>query len=177
MRKIKLYIAASLNGKIAKTDGSVGWLEEIPNPDKADYGYANFFRSVDTTLQGSATYAQVLSWGIEFPYQGTKNYVLTRRQDVEDNKDVSFIKENHIGFIQELKEQEGKDIWLIGGGQINTLLFNAGLIDEIQLFIMPIVLTGGIEIFEGLPDEHSLQLIESKTYASGAVELKYQVLR
>jgi dihydrofolate reductase len=77
MRKIKLYIAMSLNGKITKTDGRVTWLETLPNADKMDYGYADFYESVDTTIQGFNTYKQVLDWGIDFPYADKKNYVIT----------------------------------------------------------------------------------------------------
>ena len=175
MKKIKLYIAISLNGKIAKSDGSVDWLEGIPNPDKTDHGYAAFYEGIDTTLQGYTTYDQVMSWGIDFPYAGKKNYVLTRRQGLENTEFVDFVTEDHISFIKALKKQDGKDIWLIGGGQINTLLLNEKLIDEIYIFVMPIILESGIELFGALPKETSLQLLESKTYSTGAVEMKYKV--
>lgn len=175
MRKIKLYIAASLNGKIAQADGSVDWLESIPNPEKNDYGYADFYKSVDTTIQGYSTYNQVLSWGIDFPYPDKKNYVLTRKKGLANSADVEFVSENHADFIRQLKEEEGGDIWLIGGGQINSLLLDENLIDEIQVFIMPIVLSGGIEIFEAFPKEKALILIETKTYNSSVVELRYSL--
>ena len=96
MKKIKLYIATSLNGKIAKKDGSVGWLEAIPVPDGSDYGYNEFYTSIDTTIQGNATYQQIMSWGIEFPYKGKQNFVLTMNSDLEDTEHVQFISEDHI---------------------------------------------------------------------------------
>lgn len=165
----------SLNGKIAKADGSVTWLETLPNPDKSDYGYADFYESVDTTIQGFSTYKQVLDWGIDFPYANKKNYVITRKQDLKNTEFVEFITENHTDFIQELKNKKGGDIWLIGGGQINTMLLNAGLIDEIQVFVMPIILSDGIKMFEILPNEMLLELVETKNFASGAVLLKYEL--
>lgn len=173
MSKIKLYIAASLNGKIAKSDGSVDWLNSIPNPDKSDFGFADFYNTVGITIQGYKTYKQIIDWGIEFPYKGKTNYVLTRNQNLRNTEDVKFVAEKHIGFIKELKEKEGEDIWLIGGGQINTMLLNEKLIDEIYVFIMPIVLSEGIEIFESIPNETKLKLYDSKTYSNGAVELRY----
>ena len=175
MRKIKLYIATSLNGKIAQADGSVDWLEAIPNPEKIDHGYSDFYQSIDTTIQGNSTYQQVLNWGIDFPYPDKKNYVFTRKQGLENTEFVEFISENHVEFIQQLKQQEGGDIWLIGGGQINTLLLNHDLIDEVQVFVMPIVLTSGIEMFGAIPKETKLELLESKSYSTGAVELRYKV--
>lgn len=175
MRKIKLYIAISLDGKIAKPDGSVDWLESVPNPDKVDYGYFEFYKSIETTIQGYNTYDQIIGWGIEFPYTGKKNYVLTRKQDLRNTENVEFISEDHTKFIKQLKKQKGKDIWLIGGGQINTLLFNEDLIDEIQVFVMPIVIPGGIGLFESLPKEKVLKLMETKSYSNGVVEIKYKV--
>lgn len=173
MRKLKLYIACSLNGKIARKDGSVDWLEEIPNPEKSDYGYAGFYQSVDTTIMGFKTYKQIMDWGIDFPYKETKNYVFTRDKTHQNTAHVEFVSENHIEFVKKLKAREGKDIWLIGGGQINTMLLNAGLIDEIQVFMMPIILTEGIELFEAFPKETLLKLKGSKSFPGGAVELTY----
>lgn len=175
MRKLKLYIAASLNGKIARKDGEVDWLDAIPNPGRTDHGYADFYQTIDTTIQGYKTYEQLLSWDIEFPYADKINYVVTRQQNVMPNQHVTFIRDNHIPFIQQLKEKPGKDIWLIGGGQVNSLLFNAGLIDEISVFVMPIIIPEGIDLFSIAPDQKLLTLVESKNYSTGAVELKYKV--
>ena len=175
MRKIIFYSAASLNGKISRPDGSVDWLEKLPNPDKTDHGYAAFYDSIDTTIQGGKTYRQIIGWDIEFPYIGKTNYVVTRNQQLENNGYVEFVTEKPVAFFQNLKKQDGKDIWLIGGGQINTLFLNAGLIDEIRVFIMPIILPDGIELFEMLPDEKMLELKATKEYTSGAVELVYGI--
>jgi dihydrofolate reductase len=175
MRKIKLYIATSLNGMIATANGSVDWLEQIPNENEESYGYDEFYNSIDTTIQGYNTYKQILEWGIEFPYKGKKNYVVSNKQNLKNTDDVEFITQNPNKFISEIKNQKGKDIWLIGGGTINTALLSTKLIDEIQVFIMPIILSNGISIFESLPNETNLRLIDSKTYSTGAIEIKYGV--
>lgn len=174
MKKIILYIASSLNGKIARTDGSVDWLESVPNPDKTDHGYAAFYNSIDTTIMGYKTYQQLIDWGIPFPYTDKKNFVFTRKKR-DNTQFVDFISENHLEFTRNMKEQNGKDIWVIGGGQINTFLFNEGLIDEIRLFMMPVIIGDGIEIFESIPKEQSINLIETKKHSTGAVELIYQI--
>jgi len=175
MKKVKLYIAMSMNGKIAKTDGSVEWLEAMPKPDGSDYGYNEFYNSIDTTIQGYSTYKQIVSWGIDFPYQGKKNYVLTSDPSLEDNQDVKFIASDHIKFIKRLKHQEGSDIWLIGGGKANAALLDAKLIDELYVFVMPIILNEGIDIFDVLKRDKSLQLRSSRSYSTGVVEMIYQV--
>jgi len=175
MQKITLYIAISLNGKIAKSDGSVAWLEGIPNPDGLDYGYASFYESIGTTIQGRSSYDQVISWDIDFPYAGKKNYVFTRSQNLDDTEHITFVSRDHIDVVKKLKAENGDGIWLIGGGQLNTLFLNERLIDELRVFIMPIVLDGGIELFESLPKETALTLKESKAYPTGVVELRYSL--
>ena len=165
----------SLNGKIAKKDGSVDWLESIPNPDKSDYGYGDFYASIDTTIQGNSTYNQVMGWGIDFPYADKKNYVFTRKTNLSNTQYVDFISDDHISFIKQLKSHPGSDIWLVGGGQLNTLFLNNKLLDEIILFVMPIVLSEGIDLFGSIPKETALELLESKTYNNGVVELRYSL--
>jgi len=175
MKKIKAYLAISLNGKISRADGRVDWLDALPNPDKLDYGYFEFYDSIDTTIQGYNTYAQVIGWNIDFPYGTKKNYVLTKKQDVAPSEHVEFISENHVEFLKDLKTQKGKDIWLIGGGQVNTMLLNENLIDELIVHVMPIILPDGIELFELIPKETFLKLVNSKSYPTGVVELVYQI--
>ncbi len=177
MRKIKLYIAASMDGKIAKQNGSVEWLETIPVPENGDYGYAEFYQSIDTTIQGYTTYQQIVGWGIYFPYPDKKNYVVTRKQELKSTEHVEFICNDHIAFIKQLKQEEGKDIWLVGGSQLNTMLLKENLIDEIQIHIMPIILTEGIDLFAAIPAEFKLMLMETKPYANGVVGLIYEPVR
>lgn len=173
MRKVILYIAMSLDGKIAKVDGDVSWLENLPNPDKTDYGFADFYKTVDTTLMGRITYEQVLGFDVDRPHGGKKNFVFTRSKP-EANSDYEFIKKDVAEFVKSLKKEPGSNIWLIGGAQINTALFNAGLIDQMMIFVMPIVLGEGIDLFAARPNQNMLHLIETKTYASGATLLHYE---
>ena len=173
MRKVILYIAASLDGKIAKEDGDTGWLHDLPNPEQTDYGYGEFYSSVDTTLMGNSTYKMIQSFDMPFPYADKVNYVFTRNNELADNEDVSYVHDNPVEFVKELKSQPGDDIWLIGGGQMNTLLMEHNLIDELILFIMPIILGEGIPLFPGKLDQKLMQLSSSKTHASGALELVY----
>lgn len=174
MRPIILYIASSLNGKIAKADGSVDWLETIPNPDKSDYGYDEFYASVETTIQGYNTFQQIRAWNMAFPYIGKKNYVLTTQPNPEPYEHVEFINNDHIEFVRNLKKQEGGPIWLIGGGRANALLMDEGLIDEIQVFVMPILLDDGIDIFHPLGKDHRITLKGTQQYPSGAVRMTYK---
>lgn len=175
MRAIKLYIATSLDHYIARPNGSVDWLESFPNPDGNDYGYQNFLASIDTTLMGHNTYKEILGFDIPFPYLDKKNYVFTRSHDVVKAAFVEFVNKDIISFIQSLKQQAGKDIWLIGGGQLNTILLNADLIDEMIITIVPIILGEGIPLFAPGTKECIFQLIHSQAFPSGMVQMSYKL--
>ncbi len=165
----------SLNGKIARKNGSVDWLEAIPNPDQTDFGYEEFYKSIDTIIMGKNTFDQIMSWGIEFPYVGNKNYIFTSKSDIPNTKDVEFVSENHLDLLRKIKQEEGKDIWLIGGGKTNSMLIDANLIDEIIVFVMPIILPGGIDLFSSFTKGKNLQLKSNKSYSSGVIEMRYSI--
>lgn len=173
MRKVKLYIAVSIDGFIADKNGSVTWLEEFPNPDRLDYGYFAMYDSIDTTLMGNATYQQVLGFDIPFPYSDKQNFVFTRNNAVTKDDNVTFISDDIIGFIKTLKQKKGKSIWLIGGGQINTILLDADLIDEMIISYMPIVLGEGIPLFASATQLKSFRLLKSEIFGTGVVSLTY----
>lgn len=175
MRKVKLYIATSLDQYIARQDGQVDWLESVPNPEKSDYGYQEFYHRIDTTLMGHNTYKEILGFGIEFPYPDKTNYVFSRTTGHKDTTYVQYISGDIVQFTRNLKEKKGKDIWLVGGGQLNTLLLNNRLIDEIVITLFPLVLGRGIPLFAGNPEETMLELVKSEPFNTGILQLTYQL--
>ncbi|MFK7945943.1 MAG: dihydrofolate reductase family protein [Saprospiraceae bacterium] len=173
MRKIKLYIAASIDGFIADKNGSVEWLEKLPNPDLLDYGYFEMYNNIDTTLMGNATYQQILGFDIPFPYKDKQNVVFTRNKSLTKDENAIFISDDIINFVKNLKTKKGKAIWLIGGGQINTILLNADLIDEMIISYIPTVLGEGIPLFSSNAQLKSFRLLKSETYNTGVISLTY----
>ncbi|MDQ3888854.1 MAG: dihydrofolate reductase family protein [Thermoproteota archaeon] len=170
MRKIKLYIASSLDSYIASEGGGIDWLFT-----DGDYGYAKFYDSIDTILVGRKTYEQSLNFG-EYPYKGKKVYVFTRRTDGKKNaRYVEYINVDIPSFVRHLLQSVGKDIWLLGAGEIVSILLNADLVDEIILSIHPIILGKGITLFSNIKKHVNLQLLESIPFGSGLVQLCYRV--
>ncbi|MEJ8757893.1 dihydrofolate reductase family protein [Pontibacter sp. H259] len=171
MRKVILYIAASLDGYIARPDGRIDWLEnEDYKIEGEDFGYSNFLKNIDTTLMGHSTYKVVLGFDMAFPYTDKKNYVFSHSAQ-QDTEYVEFVSTNAAEFIRKLKQEPGKDIWLIGGSQLNTLLLNAGLIDEIILTYIPIILGKGIPLFAQGASEKLLEVTDTESYTNGFVQL------
>src|SRR5215212_9107347 len=127
MRKVKLFIASSLDCYIARQDGGIDWLFTDD-----DYGYTKFYDSIDTINGGRKSYDQPLT-SDDYPYKGKSVYVFTRKKIRKNNnkQDVEYIDTNIQDFVTSLTQSSGKDIWLLGGGEIVSVLLNAGLVDEI----------------------------------------------
>lgn len=170
MRKISLYIAASLDGYIAKADGSFKWLEDFPNPEKSDFGYAGFLEEVDSILVGGKTYRQVSAFE-EWPYKGKACYVFSRHATKESDDKVVFVKNDVAGFVRELKNRGGKVIWLIGGGEINNILLRNGLVDEIILTYVPVMLGSGISISGTAEMEQYFETVKTETFSNGMIQI------
>jgi dihydrofolate reductase len=169
MKKVHLYIACSLDGFIAGPNGEIDWLPETPGED---YGYSEFIQTIDTTLMGGETYRFVAGLD-DFPYKDKRNIVFTRRKDIPKSEYAEFAEGDIAGLVKKIKEEEGKDIWLIGGGQIIAPLHKAGLIDIYEIAVVPVVLGRGIPLFRESSSVTKLKLLDSTSYSSGLVMLKY----
>lgn len=172
MRKVILSLAVSLDGYIAKPNGDVEWLKKIPNPEKLDYGFSEFYKTIDTTIMGNNTYKEILGFGIPFPFQDKKNFVISRT--IKAATEFVHFATDVSNLVKDLKSKRGKDIWLIGGGQINTEFLNKGLIDQLLIRIAPIVIGEGLPLFANKPGEEIFKLIKTETFSTGIVQLTYQ---
>lgn len=169
MRKVKLFISTSLDGYIARSNGEIDWLYT-----DQDYGYKSFLETVDTLLMGGVTYRQILGFSSEWPYSDKRAVVFTHDLSLESNDEITFIHHDLAGATDRLKREESKkDIWLVGGASINTELLNAGLIDEIWLFKMPLLLGSGIPLFHPIHKETWLKIHEVEEFESGVLKMIY----
>ncbi|KAA6340192.1 hypothetical protein EZS27_011936 [termite gut metagenome] len=176
MREIKLYIASSIDGFIARADGDLDWLTGFPNPGKSDYGYKDFFNSIDTVIIGNHTYHGILAMDVRWPYQGKKCYIISHNAGASNpGQDTEYITENIIEEIFRLKKDDGKDIWLAGGGKSVSLLLDAGLLDSMIIAYVPKVLGDGIPLFPDRIKESDWLAVNTLLYENGVVQIEYQV--
>lgn len=177
-RKIIVYIATSADGYIARSDGSVDWLNRPRTV--GDYGMGAFFKTIDTILWGRKTY----SLGLEMGDAGMgvygsriKNYVFSRRPPKKHAPDVEFVKEPISQFAERLRATPGKDIWMMGGSGIIASFLDAGEIDEFIIHVIPTFIGEGIPLVAPKHREVELKLLGIRDYPDGLVRLHYAVER
>ena len=176
MKKIVLYIAASIDGYIARSNGDLDWLMEYPITPDFNYGYDEFFESVDTVNMGGRTYRDILSMDVIWPYKDKNTYILTHNP-IKTNENIQFITDNFIERVIRLREENGKNIWLVGGGEIISMLLNHNLIDEMIITTIPVILGDGVPLFPNSPKESKWELLENQSYSNGVTQAIYKIKR
>lgn len=175
MKKIILYIAASLDQRIAEPDGSIEWLNKFPINEEMNYGYREFFSSIDTILMGGRSWRELSNMDAMGAYANKMVYVVSHHK-WEEKENIKFITENVIEQVTSLRNKHGGNIWLFGGGELIAMLLEAELVDEMRIFYIPIMLGEGISLFPEQPKESNWTLTENQLYDSGVLMVKYQKL-
>ena len=142
-----VYIATSLDGFIATSDGGLDWLDEIPNPDGSDHGYAEFMSGIDAIVMGRKTFEKVLTFSL-WPYDKPV-YVLSRskvRVPNELENKVEIVKKNPKTLVDQLKERGHQNLYIDGGITIQGFL-EEDLIDELIITRIPVLLGNGAPLF------------------------------
>lgn len=175
MTKTVLYIAISLDGFIARPDGSLDWLTSFPPSETGgDYGYSELLNSIGTTIMGRKTYDEIIGFGVDWPYPNLNSFVVTTNKDLKIQSPSTYtLTENLTDFVGDLKTKTEKDIWLIGGGQLITTFINEGLLDRMIITVIPKIIGEGLPLFAHKPKESNWKLIEAKSFDTGVVNLTY----
>lgn len=175
MAEIKLYIATTIDGYIAREDGSLDWLYALPNPNQIDHGYSGFFETIDTVIMGRTTYETILGFGVEWPYSNCISYVITSKENYQAKTPNTKVLNNlSIENLDKIKADSKKHIWLIGGGKVITEFINFDQIDEMILCMIPTILGTGIRLFPDKPKETLFQLTKSESFKTGIINLTYR---
>jgi dihydrofolate reductase len=171
MRIVTFGVANSLDNFIARADGAVDWLvwdDEVAAISR------EFWKTIDTVLMGRKTYEVAARMG-SGAYPGVKNYVFSRTLKQTRSKKLEVISRNAAEFVRQLKQEAGKGICVIGGGELASALFQARLIDQVGLNIQPVMLGSGIPLFYEMKEQLDLELLEHKKLKNSGVFIFYRV--
>ncbi|HTZ75230.1 MAG TPA: dihydrofolate reductase family protein [Candidatus Aquilonibacter sp.] len=172
MRKIRYAVASSVDGYITGPKGDVDW---IVNDPAVDFGA--LMAQFDALLVGRHTFEMMMKAGRP-TMAGMETFVFSRTLgEREVPKSVSLVNCDHRKFVETLRARPGKDIWLFGGGSLFASLLGEGLVDSVEVSIMPVLLGGGVPLSGAGEYRARLQLEHHKIYPTGIVSLKYRVLR
>lgn len=173
IRTITYGAACSLDHYIAREDGSVDWLQWS---DEVASISGELWKTLDTVIMGRKTYEAGVQMGTT-SYPGVKNYVFSRTLKESPDENVQIIREDVAEFIARLKQEPGKGICVMGGGELARSLFEADLIDEVGANIHPVLLGSGIPLLHPMSHQIDLELHENRTLKNGCVYLLYRVKR
>jgi len=170
-RKVIAGLGISLDGYIARPDGSVDFLF-MPK----DYSMGPFFKTIDTCVLGRKTYDDSLKMGGSFS-GSMKNYAFSKTQPPGERNNVIFTNESPVAVIAAIRKQPGKHIWLMGGGELIRDFLKEDLVDELHLGVVPVLIGEGIPLFPSGFPQREFDLVENKSYSQGMIALKYKRAR
>ncbi len=170
MRRLRYGVAASLDGFIAGPNGEYDWIVHDPAID-----FAAMFAQYDTLLMGRRTYEVATEEGKSWDSFGQRWVIVSTTMKPQDHPNVTILSSHIPETVAAMKAQPGKDIWLFGGGVLFRALLDAGLVDTVEVALMPVMIGSGTPL---LPEgrRRSLRLTESKTLPSGILLLDYSVI-
>jgi len=174
LRKIIVNIATSADGYVARPDGDLDWLTERPAP-KGFYGLPEFERSTGAKILGRKTFERSLELGARFTPNDVHYVFSRRRPPVSAPPGVQFVTESIRDFAQRLRAEGGRNVWLMGGGDIIASFLDADAIDEFIIAVVPVFIGDGIPLMAPRHRAVPLVLLGVQQFPDGVVQLHYQV--
>lgn len=176
MPRIVYYVAVSVDGFIAAKDGGIAWLDPFNSPE---LGFEAFLAKVGAVVIGRTTYDQTLTFGTgAWPYQGRRGLIVTARPISGLPDRVSAITAAELApTLAKVRAETDRDVWIVGGGKTARACLDAGLVDELELYLIPRLLGDGIPLFERRDALTRVRLLETRAFSNGVVMVRYAVER
>ena len=172
-RRFIAYAATSADGFLARPDGDYAWLEQAAGAPEA-YGAAEFFESIDTVVYGRKTWEIAAAAG-QAAVPGMRNYLVS--STVTDAPGFEIVRGDVPAFARRLRAESGKDVWLMGGGELYAAFLDAGELDEFYLHVVPILIGEGIPLVAPRHRTVLLALAETRAFPDGVVRMRWTVRR
>ncbi|MEO9871399.1 dihydrofolate reductase family protein [Ekhidna sp.] len=170
-KKNSVYIATSLDGRIADRNDGIAWLDAIPIPEGKDMGYYAFTNNIDALLMGRNTFETVLGFDVEWPYEKPVFVLSNSLKEIpESHQGKAFLVSGTLSEVLDHIHKKGHLRLYIDGGSTIQSFLKEDLIDEMIITTFPIILGGGPSLFSELPMELKFDLIESKVYFDQLVQ-------
>ena len=169
MRRVRYIVAVSLDGYIAGPQGESDWITANPEID-----FGAVFEQFDTFLVGRRTF-EVMARAGRGETPGIKTLVFSRTLRQQDHPGLTIVSERSEEAVAALRAESGKDIWLFGGGSLFSSLLGSGLVDTVEVAIVPVLLGDGVPLLAPPAGQKKLKLTGHKVYRNGTVSLEYAI--
>jgi len=174
MARIRGYMGISVDSCLASADGSIDWLRRYDSVDLGVHGYDRFIADIRTVVMGRGTYESLVAMGEGWPYARQRAIIVTSRP-IEDPIGTLEVWSRGIdALVAELRELDDGDVWIVGGGQLQQAMILRGALDQLELFIVPELVGGGIQVFPPNGFARSVRLADTAPLAAGMVWLDYR---
>jgi dihydrofolate reductase len=187
MALVRYYAAQTLDGYIAESDDTLDWLLKYDghyddaDSDANQAGYDTFYEGIGALVSGSVTYEWVLEHADEWPYPGKPWWVVSSRELPKpegEGVDVRIVSGEIPDLVEEMLDSAGdRDLWIVGGGNVASQFADHGLLDRVEVTVVPVVLGEGKPLFDRRLPGGAMQLLSTTTHSSGMVSLNYEVKR
>lgn len=172
MTQIRGYIAASLDGFIADADHGVGWLDDF---DGSDFGYAQFIADIGCIVMGRKSFDFVDAYDGDWPYPGKEVVLVTHREIANPPPQSRIWAGDDVQvLISELRQFDGGDVWIVGGSDLLHQFRQAGGLDMLEIFTMPVLLGRGVPLWLPGQEKEMATLVESVAMELGVVRSVYR---
>ena len=177
MRKIKVYAITSLDGFTARINGDTDWVLDYPDPSGNNYGFGEFFNSIDSVVFDRSYYISAMSDGMRWRFADKRCYVVCDEEFyTASDKNINFMlttASSPVEQVKALQQTPGNDIWLAGDDQLMAQLMEHGMVDELIINILPIQLEKGQPLSPSCHTDHSWQLVNKVQFDNGMEQLHY----
>lgn len=170
--RVRLYVATSIDGFIADAEGGVDWLEPY---QPASYGYREFMQEVGAVVIGRRTFEQIATFGDRWPYAEKRTIIVASQSLRALPPNGTAVSGGIAAAVKAAREQSSRDVWVVGGAVTMRSAIDAGLVDLIDIFIVPVLLGRGIPLLGSLHVPRTLDLDGITTFQDGVVKLRYNV--
>jgi dihydrofolate reductase len=180
MSSLQYYVGASLDGYIATPDDDLAWLLQFDGFEGGKESYDSFMEGVGCIVMGGETYRWLLEHEPgNWPYPTTPCWIFTHHEGtVPKDADITFARGDVRTVVTDLKaDAEGKNVWVVGGGNLAAQFADAGLLDELIVSVIPLILGDGKPVLPLRKATPPLELVSSEVLGRGVVELRYRLNR
>ena len=174
MARIVGYIATSLDGYISEPEETLDWLTQRTDMQLGEFDYNLFIKRIRTVVMGRSTYDWMERNVPDWPYKEQRSIVVTSRPVNAPKGEIEIWTQSIDALVAKLRALDDGNVWMVGGGKLQMAFMERGALDEIEIYVMPEIIGGGVPLFPSTGFRATPKLLSAEAKSEGVVQLRYQ---